>query len=230
MASSSSNPFLHSGDRPLEAPPSFPSSTFYGNGGEFHPRTTAGYSLSSGSGTPTTATSVAASTATSSAYDTFDLLNSGWNTEAEEFLFATEQAVASLQLPPLFSSSAVLPAQVEAAATTSTTRDFASSQKKSQKLQAPVSADGGDDDEHNGNNKVKHDYHDHANDPDGDYAAMGMAHNTPCFVDQTFPVRLHYMLSEIGKDGLDHIVSWQPHGRCFVVHDQKAFCSQVLGK
>jgi hypothetical protein len=46
--------------------------------------------------------------------------------------------------------------------------------------------------------------------------------------DQNFPVRLHYMLSEMEKDGLQHIVSWQPHGRCFVVHDQEEFVKSVL--
>ena len=31
--------------------------------------------------------------------------------------------------------------------------------------------------------------------------------------DPPFPVKLHYVLGEAQKDGLDHIVSWQPHGR-----------------
>jgi HSF-type DNA-binding len=44
----------------------------------------------------------------------------------------------------------------------------------------------------------------------------------------SFPVRLHYMLSELEKDGMDHIVSWQPHGRCFVVRDQAAFVEKIL--
>jgi hypothetical protein len=48
-------------------------------------------------------------------------------------------------------------------------------------------------------------------------------------VDQSFPVRLHYMLNETEKDGLSHVVSWQPHGRCFVVHDQKLFTELILG-
>jgi hypothetical protein len=46
--------------------------------------------------------------------------------------------------------------------------------------------------------------------------------------DKNFPVRLHYVLSEMEKDGLQHIVSWQPHGRCFIVHDQKLFAKSVL--
>lgn len=46
--------------------------------------------------------------------------------------------------------------------------------------------------------------------------------------DHPFPVKLHYMLTETEKDGLEKIVSWQPHGRCFVVHDQKLFVQRIL--
>jgi len=31
------------------------------------------------------------------------------------------------------------------------------------------------------------------------------------------------MLQSVERDGLDHIVSWQPHGRCFVVHQPEKF-------
>jgi HSF-type DNA-binding len=33
-----------------------------------------------------------------------------------------------------------------------------------------------------------------------------------------FPVRLFHMLERVDQDGCGHVVSWQPHGRCFVVH------------
>lgn len=36
------------------------------------------------------------------------------------------------------------------------------------------------------------------------------------------------MLSELQKDGLDDVVSWQPHGRCFRVHKQKRFVKEIL--
>jgi HSF-type DNA-binding len=32
-----------------------------------------------------------------------------------------------------------------------------------------------------------------------------------------FPVKLFQMLNLVDKDRLSHIISWQPHGRCFVV-------------
>ncbi|CAB9529617.1 shock factor protein [Seminavis robusta] len=47
---------------------------------------------------------------------------------------------------------------------------------------------------------------------------------------QTFPRKLHYLLeyARTSNDGLRNIVSWQPHGRCFVVHNNKEFVAQVL--
>ena len=45
-----------------------------------------------------------------------------------------------------------------------------------------------------------------------------------------FPAKLHYLLSEMEKDGLDHIASWMPHGRCFLVHDINVFLFKILCK
>ena len=46
-------------------------------------------------------------------------------------------------------------------------------------------------------------------------------------VAQPFPEKLHLMLSSVDRDD---IVSWQPHGRCFVVHNAKAFVTLVMPK
>mmetsp|Transcript_14535 Transcript_14535/g.27627 ORF Transcript_14535/g.27627 Transcript_14535/m.27627 type:complete len:296 (+) Transcript_14535:164-1051(+) len=46
--------------------------------------------------------------------------------------------------------------------------------------------------------------------------------------EQNFPVKLHYMLSDMEADGLANIVSWQPHGRCFIVHETEEFVSKIL--
>jgi hypothetical protein len=43
-----------------------------------------------------------------------------------------------------------------------------------------------------------------------------------------FLVQLHFHLSNAAKTGLEDIFSWQPHGRCFVVHSQKRFEQYVL--
>ena len=48
------------------------------------------------------------------------------------------------------------------------------------------------------------------------------------FSDSNFPVKLHYMLSELEVDGMSHIVSWQPHGRCFLVHKPVEFVEKIL--
>ena len=46
---------------------------------------------------------------------------------------------------------------------------------------------------------------------------------------RTFPIRLHTMLSDVESMGQADIVSWQPHGRCFVVHKSQEFVDQILG-
>lgn len=87
--------------------------------------------------------------------------------------------------------------------------------------------------------KIEHHYVDHANDaaipePKLENAVGGMSgHNGMSATyahssERTFPVTLHFMLNELKSDGLDHIISWQPHGRCFVVHKQTLFVETVL--
>lgn len=46
--------------------------------------------------------------------------------------------------------------------------------------------------------------------------------------DQTFPVKLHQLLSGTDEDGFSHIVSWQPHGRSFIVKKHNEFVEKVL--
>lgn len=45
-----------------------------------------------------------------------------------------------------------------------------------------------------------------------------------------FPSILHFLLTELEKDGMNHIVSWQPHGRCFRIHQKDEFVAKVLPK
>ena len=47
-------------------------------------------------------------------------------------------------------------------------------------------------------------------------------------VAQPFPEKLFEMLASVEKEGFSPIVSWQPHGRCFVVHNPKEFVSKVM--
>jgi HSF-type DNA-binding len=46
----------------------------------------------------------------------------------------------------------------------------------------------------------------------------------------SFPRKLHYVLEEMENDGLSHIASWAPHGRCFMIHKPDLFVEQVLKK
>jgi hypothetical protein len=89
------------------------------------------------------------------------------------------------------------------------------------------------------NEKVVHNYHDYAHEVEKvEERAEDLRHqhmeehtqssNMSNGGDQNFPVKLHYMLNELEKDGMDDIVSWQPHGRCFLVHKQQQFVEQVL--
>ncbi|CAB9511921.1 shock factor protein [Seminavis robusta] len=75
----------------------------------------------------------------------------------------------------------------------------------------------------NPRDKVVHNYVDRSQEPDpspegGDDGKVG-------FGDQTFPMKLHYILEQGCQS---QIISWQPHGRCFVVHDMKEFVSSML--
>jgi len=68
---------------------------------------------------------------------------------------------------------------------------------------------------------VQHNYHDHSNDVCCEESTRRLPARGG--VVTPFPLKLHSMLDRVSLDGLEHIVSWQPHGRCFVVHDAKQF-------
>lgn len=58
---------------------------------------------------------------------------------------------------------------------------------------------------------VQHDYHDHAND--------APSNESKTF--NKFPMRLFALLDQAQQDNIAHIISWQPHGRCFAIHKPK---------
>jgi hypothetical protein len=43
-----------------------------------------------------------------------------------------------------------------------------------------------------------------------------------------FPLKLHELLEKAEEENLTHIVSWQSHGRAFVVHDPKSFVRHLM--
>ena len=80
--------------------------------------------------------------------------------------------------------------------------------------------------------KVVHDYHDYANEAEKVDTKLKdqrypKEYTLPNHGEENFPVKLHYMLTELETDRMD-IISWQPHGRSFLVHKQQQFVEQVL--
>lgn len=74
---------------------------------------------------------------------------------------------------------------------------------------------------------VQHNYHDYAAEDEGPHLIHQLILDPTKArqgADHPFPVKLHYMLEE----GLSNVISWQPHGRCFVIKKQKEFVSKVL--
>ena len=74
-------------------------------------------------------------------------------------------------------------------------------------------------------------YHDYANETEETSTALAAAAGAggkSGHLEQNFPVKLHYMLSDMQSDGLDHIIAWKPHGRCFIVLKPQAFAEKVL--
>ncbi len=43
-----------------------------------------------------------------------------------------------------------------------------------------------------------------------------------------FPIKLHLLLEECEASGLGHIISWQPHGRAFKIHNPTLFTQTIM--
>ena len=76
---------------------------------------------------------------------------------------------------------------------------------------------------------VVHNYHDHINTTEADAASVPQKRRRGG-VAVHFPVRLHEALSAMEADGFSHIVGWQPHGRCFVIHKPREFEQTLMTK
>jgi HSF-type DNA-binding len=70
---------------------------------------------------------------------------------------------------------------------------------------------------------VVHNYVDRSKEPDPDTADRN---GGKAGVDHNFCMKLHYLLDN--SQDQSHVISWQPHGRCFMVHDMKEFVSSML--
>jgi len=71
---------------------------------------------------------------------------------------------------------------------------------------------------------VRHQYHDHANDP---VEIESSLESSPL---DSFPIKLFKMLSEVEILGMSDIVSWYPHGRAFGIHKRKTFAEHIMPK
>jgi len=79
---------------------------------------------------------------------------------------------------------------------------------------------------------VVHNYHDHANDKETEEnpPPEDPSQRRRGGVSIAFPIKLHTVLDQAEANGIDHVISWQPHGRCFVVHKPKEFVDRVMPK
>lgn len=74
---------------------------------------------------------------------------------------------------------------------------------------------------------VQHDYHDHGCDlDDSENSKIKKPRKGPRGgVTTPFPVKLHMLLEE---DNHENVISWQPHGRCFLLRNPKEFLESVM--
>lgn len=81
---------------------------------------------------------------------------------------------------------------------------------------------------------VVHNYHDHSKDSPQDVESGDTSledhHHRRGGVAVNFPLKLHQVLDQVVRDGYDHIISWQPHGRAFAIHQPKVFTEHVMPK
>jgi hypothetical protein len=91
---------------------------------------------------------------------------------------------------------------------------------------------------HHTKHYVEHDYHDHYHDPikmeapiiepevEDEGSKKRRGHRGG--VATPFPEKLHYMLSKMDGEGTTGIVTWQPHGRCFMVQKSREFVDEIM--
>jgi hypothetical protein len=81
---------------------------------------------------------------------------------------------------------------------------------------------------------IQHNYHDHANDVidfdeyTGECIGLDVPLKKKGGVAIPFPLKLHDLLEKVDEEGHQHIVSWQPHGRAFVVREPKIFVMDLM--
>lgn len=77
---------------------------------------------------------------------------------------------------------------------------------------------------------VVHNYRDHSADTEETAGCTDAPKCRRGGVTTPFPLRLHQVLDQVETDGYADIISWKPHGRCFVIHKPKQFVEEVMPK
>jgi HSF-type DNA-binding len=79
---------------------------------------------------------------------------------------------------------------------------------------------------------VVHDYHDHSQEKVPCCCDSRVALHQGCCIFSAattlFPMKLHIVLQDVANERMEHIVSWAPHGRCFLVHKPQEFVDKIL--
>lgn len=79
---------------------------------------------------------------------------------------------------------------------------------------------------------ARHNYHDYSNVTESpeDLSQIADSIQKPSRggVHNPFPAVLHRMMTDAEPQKFSHLVSWQPHGRAFLIHDPKRFVSMIL--
>jgi hypothetical protein len=82
---------------------------------------------------------------------------------------------------------------------------------------------------HHDRSFVHHEYHDYSGlSSAGPIAPPILSKKGRGGVSSMFPTVLHHMLDEAEKNRFNDIVSWQPHGRAFHVHQPDRFVKEVM--
>lgn len=80
---------------------------------------------------------------------------------------------------------------------------------------------------------VQHNYTDRSNEvPDGPDIDLSVYTGSGGFQKKLktapFPIKLHIMLANMEMQGTNHIASWFPHGRAFIIHQPKLFVEKIM--
>jgi hypothetical protein len=73
---------------------------------------------------------------------------------------------------------------------------------------------------------IQHNYPDHSDESDNLDSSPKQEPELGLLVQ--FPRKLHELLETIEADGLADVISWQPHGRAFLIHKTVKFSVMVM--